>query len=123
MAAGNPINYNPGLPLTYVGVQLTVTTTAKSLLSLIQALGGIYAACAAQWSEVTIQNEPLIPSAQAIRIGDSTITTTTGLVVSIGNSRTYPNGVDISRVYLIAASATGTTLVNVECSTGGSQRW
>jgi len=124
--AGNPLSASPALPLPYVGTSVPVTTAGKSILSLIRALGGEYAACPGIASEMTITNDPA--SGNAIYVGDSismtaaTPPTSYGIYLNIGQSKTYPNGADLSRVYVAAAA--GTATLDVELTADGcSTRW
>jgi hypothetical protein len=75
---------------------------------------------------MTITNDPA--SGNAIYVGDSismtaaTPPTSYGIYLNIGQSKTYPNGADLSRVYVAAAA--GTATLDVELTADGcSTRW
>lgn len=124
--SGNPLAPVTAIPLVYVGASVTVTTTGKSILALIKALGGEYLAVGPGiCSELTITCDP--NSAQAVIVCDSianatgTPPTSYGVYLNIGQSKTYPNGADLSRIYVAAAAATAT--LDVEINNGCSTRW
>jgi hypothetical protein len=125
MSAGNPISPSPALPLVYAGVSVTLSTTGKSLLALIKALGGEYAAVLAMCSELTIQCDQ--GSADSVIVCDSIQAATAspptsyGYALNLGQSKTYPNGADLSRIY--AASSAGAATLNIEVNNGCSTRW
>jgi hypothetical protein len=125
VSAANPIAPSPALPLVYVGASVALTTTGKSILALIKALGGEYVAVTGLCSELTITNDP--GSANAILVCDSfsagaaSPPTSYGVYLNIGQSKTYPNGADLSRIYVAAAA--GTATLDVEVNNGCSTRW
>lgn len=127
--AGNALSPSPAIPLTYVGASIALPSSGKAqnLLALIKALGGIYAGVAGEASELTIQCDPLV--AVALLVCDATQAaaasppTSYAYYLQPGSAKTYPNGADLSRIY-VGSSTTTAAQANIEVNgSGGTLRW
>jgi hypothetical protein len=107
----------------YLGVSLTVTTTAQNIATMIESkLGLVAGSLSRSWREMTIQVDPEVNPSATVRMGNGNVGATVGGVVQKGVSliggsdttRAVFNNVSIALRYL--QTPTGTAVVNIELS-------